>query len=148
MDIDVLEAGWCLGLIGPEQLPDVAIDLLQAGVENNDVLILSALAPEDSVLAVSLFDKILRELGRGNLPKVEAALVYAKYISRRILSNEIDAIDGAKMIWRAYRNAADSGIYDLDPFVYAASEAEARVADREFFNGEIKKQAERLVGNK
>ena len=66
---------------------------------------------------------------------------YAKVVSTSILAAETPPLDGARRIWRATLYVGAHGWHDLDAFIYAASEAESRPEDRQFFEAAILKEA-------
>jgi len=144
-DVAVAEALWRLGLLRSEQLPNVAISLLESGVDSRSLRILAATPAHTNYEAVALLEQALRELNKGRMSKRDAALVYAKWIASRIVNNELHPLRGAALIADAALRVDDPGFHDLDPFVYAASESEDRPEDRDMFSRAIAAEARRIL---
>jgi hypothetical protein len=70
-----------------------------------------------------------------------AARHLARRLSRMILQEKLDPFEGARQLAEISRTVV--GFHDLDPFVYADSEAEDRPEDREFFREAIVAEARR-----
>jgi hypothetical protein len=88
-----------------------------------------------------MFAEALDELACGNMEPTEALELYAKAVSTSIVASEVRPLDGAKSIWRATLLVGVHGWHKLDPFIYAASEAESRPEDKEFFERAILEEA-------
>ncbi|WP_445369952.1 hypothetical protein ACH5Y9_25545 (plasmid) [Methylomonas sp. BW4-1] len=142
MDLLLTQALWVLGLLSDERLPEeVGVRGLEAGLDTETLRILSSLMPNESKEARRLFEKLLEEFHLPELEKANAARVYARDISKKILKNELSPCDGANRLWDASIRVNDPGFHDLDTFIYAVSELESRPDDVEFFNSEIIKEA-------
>jgi hypothetical protein len=134
-----------LDLLNPEILPMLASQALDLGLETEAVVQLAGVNPSDHTQARTLFARILRENNPSDLSTIDALRLYADLISRTIIEGRIAAIAGARLIWAAVRQAGIDGFHDLDPFVYAASEAQDRPADEEFFADAVRKEATNRV---
>jgi hypothetical protein len=66
-----------------------------------------------------------------------------KAVSDSILAGEISPLEGAKRIWNATLAVNPHGWHELDAFIYAASEADSRPEDQEFFEKAIVEEARR-----
>jgi hypothetical protein len=141
-DLKSIQARWILGLISAGDLPNIATSLLLQGIESKALIELAALSREQAG-AADLFEQALDELGCGAMEPTDALKRYAKTVSTSILASETPPLDGAKRIWRATLYVGAHGWHDLDPFVYAASEAESRPEDRELFERAIIEEARR-----
>jgi len=141
-DLKSIQARWVLGLVPPEDLPRIATDLLCQGIESKSLVELAGLARNEGG-APALFERALDELGCGAMEPTDALKRYAKAVSTSILASETSPLEGAKRIWRATLYEGSQGWHDLDPFIYAASEAESRPEDREFFERAIVEEARR-----
>lgn len=140
------QALWVLGLLPDEHLPqEVGVRGLEVGLDTETLCILASLMPNDALEARQLFDKVLKEFDLPALEKANAARVYAREISKQILSTKLSPYDGANKLWDASIRVNDPRFHDLDTFIYAASELMSRPEDAEFFNGEIMKEASTWV---
>lgn len=135
------EALWMLGLLRVENLPEWASSILSSGIETEEVLQLAISLPNGDQDLGSLFENILKTNGRGDMSQVDALRLYAKQISKSILSEKISPINGANLIWDATLKAKQQGFHELDPFIYAASEMADRPADKELFENAIRAEA-------
>ena len=142
-DVEEIESCHVLGLVSRDSLGDIVEKLLEKDPTNENLLVLVGLLPIELDEAYSVFEKYLRSIGRGRMTKPDAAIIYAKCISRKILQNEIAPYEGAMKIWNASLKVGDVKFHDLDTFIYAASEYEDRLNDRAFFEEEIVKEAQR-----
>lgn len=142
-DLTQAESMWVLGLLRPNELPDLAIAALSLGVESEAILQLAICSPEDTDESLQLFRQILKDGGGGKMSNVEALRHYAKKISASILSAEISPFDGARLIWEATINSKEREFHELDGFIYAASEMGDRPEDKIFFENAIRNEAKR-----
>src|SRR5262245_61309863 len=110
---------WTLGLIGSEELPSIAAEVLAEGLESRSLVRLAGLTTQEIADADSLFQKSLNELGVEQMTTNEALRLYAVFVSKRIVNREISPLQGAKEIWRATIRAKISDFHALDPFIYA-----------------------------
>lgn len=152
MELLLAQALWVLGFLPDERLPqEIGVKGLESGLDTETLRILASLMPNEALEAHQLFENVLKEFGLPVLGRADAARVYAREISRQILSAELSPCDGANRLWDASIrvNSArgnEPRFCDLDTFVYAASELESRPEDAEFFNAEIMKEANTWVG--
>lgn len=143
-----LEACWRLGVISKNELPELGAKLMEEDLNSQELLDL-ALCPMDRLEETpELFEIYLRSVGHGSMSETEAALIYARCVSREILQEEIGPYEGAKKIWSVAIKVRREGFHDLDPFVYAASEYEDRPAERRFFEQAIVEEAGRWAISK
>jgi hypothetical protein len=84
----------------------------------------------------------LGELGVPVLAGTEAARCLAQALAGELLARRIDPFHAARQLAVVSR-AVGPGFHDLDPFIYAESEAEDRPTDREFFARAILDEAQR-----
>jgi hypothetical protein len=145
-DVKSIHAQWVLGLIAPDDLPDIAINAIAAGLESKSIVELAGLSKDQMGAAPGLFEKVLNDLGLRDLEKKDALKRYAKLISTSILASDITPLEGAKRIWRATIKAGVSEFHDLDGFIYAASELEDRPEDKAQFEKAIFAEAARWKG--
>lgn len=145
-DLTYVEALWVLGLLETREMPNVAAEALARGLDSRSLRQLAGLPSKTDEDVNLLFDQALKELNRGRMSKEEALKRNAKHISRKILNSEMTPLDGAKMIWKATSANPLPEFHDLDPFIYAASEAEERPKEKRFFENEIVAEAKRCSG--
>ena len=142
LDLKSIQTRWVLGLIHGSELPGLATDLLCQGIHSKYLHHHAGLSPNEGG-AIALFEQALDELGCGFMEPTEALRRYAKAVSTSILASEVSPLEGANLIWQAKLHVAADGFHDVDPFVYAASEAETRPQDRDFFEQAIVEEAKR-----
>jgi hypothetical protein len=141
-DLKWIQARWILGLISPEDLPRIATDLLGQDVESRSLVELAGLSRTEGG-AVALFEQALDELGCGAMEPTDALRRYAKAVCASIRASETPPLEGARRIWQATLYVGAYGWHDLDPFIYAVSEADSRPQDRKFFEAAILEEARR-----
>jgi hypothetical protein len=140
-----------LGFLPSEQLPErVGVGALECGMDTESIRTLAGLDPSDGEGARTLFRKILAESGLPSMTPQDAARVYAKVVSRQILSEELSPAAAARNLWEVTVRVQvnDPAFHDLDTFVYAVSELEDRPLDREFFEAAIVDEAKDWASNR
>ena len=145
MDINSAAAQWILGIIPNEQLPEIAMSAIEAGIDEPLLYTLANMRGNEVEKAAGVFVQILGNLGLNKVTKNESMLIYATDISRLILEKKIEPYTGAKNIWRAALKNFDNNFHDVDPFIYAASEYEDRPQDRKFFSKAILVEAQNFI---
>lgn len=145
-DLRLIQARWILGLIPSEELPELAAGLLSRGVESRSLVELAG-SPSQASGMRDVFNEALDELGCRTMEPTEALRVYAMAVSTSILDGETRPLEGAKSIWRATLLVGAHGWHELDPFIYAASEAEDRPEDRELFERAILEEAKKWASS-
>lgn len=133
-----------LSRLRDDTLSDAAIDALSAGLDSPALRRLAVSADEDTVEKTRLFDAVLRELGVQPLDTDAALQAYVRHLSKKIVDGAMDPYKGAKEIWSVLLDSG-SATHEYDPFVYAASEYEDRIADREMFSNAIVDEARRQL---
>lgn len=141
-----IQARWILGLISSEELPELATGLLSRGIESSSLIELAGSASHATGMR-DLFNEALDELGCRTMEATEALRVYARAVSTSILEGETPPVEGARSIWRATLLVRAHGWHELDPFIYAASEAEDRPEDRELFERAILEEAKKWASS-
>ena len=136
---------WTLGLMPASDLPRVAVEALQDGRDSQALRSLAGADGEEGAVVTHLFQQVVGEAGILMLSKRDAACLYAEAICRKIVGGHLPPLEGARFIIVAARRVSDSSFHDLDPFIYAESEAESRPEEKEFFDLEIRAEAERWV---
>ncbi len=144
MNIDTILARHSLGLLPVEELPDLALNAIQAGYDSPSLRQLAGASAHDTEEAHRLFAKALHELGLPVPPAPEAGLTLARDVARRVLSGAIAPYEGAKRIWdHVYTRFPD--LKQLKPFVGLASEYEDDAEHREDYSRRIIEKCKSLI---
>ena len=141
MTLELIEARYVLGQMLSDQLPAIACDLIAMGINSKSLGNLAGLSASEYPDARELFERALLELGRKKMSNELALKYFTKDVSIKILSGSLTPYEGAKLIWKTYRNTNIPDTHDYDPFIYAASEMEDRPRDRKRFERGILKEA-------
>ena len=137
---------WRMGELDSDSLPEVGQMALAEDIDSADIRTLSSLQRDESREAVKYFERICEEVWqRAPFSTQRPFKLFVQLVSRRILTKEIGAYDGARKIWEASLRAGKDDAKIADPFVYAASEMEERPTDRQFFVRAIESEARRQL---
>ena len=91
VDFDLVEARWRLRLTTASDLHSVASELLDDGLSADSLVALFALPSDVAVWeGPELFDRALRELGRGQMTEPEASRIVARHIAHRVLAGTLE----------------------------------------------------------
>jgi hypothetical protein len=142
LGFESIVARYELGLSLPEELPDVAAQLISSGKESKSLVELAGMPTNDTRDARYLLDRTLQELGLPRITKAWAMRQFAHDVSNEIVSGSLSPLEGARLIWKTH---IKSGVktHDYDPFIYAASEMEDRPRDFTHFEKAIREEAMR-----
>jgi len=99
MDLESAASFWTLGLLRNEDLPAVAADALEAGVDTPALRILAGERDPDVDELNRLFSKALEESSIERPDRPVAIANAAKYYAERILSGDWSPYRGASAIW-------------------------------------------------
>ena len=102
MDVQVQLARYRLGLLRGEDLPDVALRLLELGLDSQAVRELAALDRPTLRDTAELFERALRETGQVVSPEDSANRLVAAAVLRDIVAGAIDPYRGAVELWRLW----------------------------------------------
>jgi hypothetical protein len=142
MDLLLAQASWLLGELPDAQLPEeVGVRALEDGMDTPTLRVLASLTSEERSDARQRFDAVLNEFNIPRLDLAEAARLFATSVCRKIVNEGIDPIDAANLLWDVSLRVRDPLFHDLDPFIYAASEAKSRPSDVPFFRDAIVSEA-------
>jgi hypothetical protein len=101
MSLEVAQALQLRGLLRREDIPAVAVDLLEAGRDTPTIRRLAGLSRDDLYYAVELFSRVLEELEREEPALDDAASALARHLAEAALAPEADlralAADGARL---------------------------------------------------
>ena len=144
-NLERIGALWVLGLIRPEDLPELASRSLMTPATTTTLADLAVCRSDEPELIEKLLLQLFSE-SRASFPsKRDALRWYACDVSRSILAGTKAPYAGAREIWNATVKAGDKDFHELDGFIYAASEMEDRAIDRPHFEREICEEAKRWV---
>ena len=102
MDVQVQLARYRLGLLGGEDIPGVALRMLELGLDSQAVRELAALDRPTLRDAAELFERALRETGQV-VPAQEAAKrLVAAAVLRDIVAGTVEPYRGAVELWRLW----------------------------------------------
>jgi hypothetical protein len=120
MDASAFQARWELQDLPSEDLPAVAAQLLQAGIESPDVVELAGMTRPIRSEAAPVVARALAELGLPPMDRTAALWRLAYEYARRIADSEIPPRDGAGALWGICN---DLGLPEaLRYFVYLAAD--------------------------
>jgi hypothetical protein len=88
-----------LGKLPYSDLPDVARDALELGIDGPAIRRLASLHKPSYFGVGDLFDRALREMGIEQWSKRDAAVFLAREIGRDILAGKKEPLGGAEEIW-------------------------------------------------
>lgn len=138
-------AKMALGLILPEDLPDIAVEALKDGCDSPSLAILAGLTDTEIADARCLFDRLLTELHVPIPSRQEALEQLSQECAKEILGEKTSPYQGAKKIWQLSLRCPENHIPALDPFIYGASEWEDRPSARHTFESGIVDAARELL---
>ena len=117
-DLRLIEAKLALNMIGPDEVPALAWDAMEAGLDGPVIRRVAALIHPSGWEVDQMLPKFMAEAGMVRLSAQEAALRIAQHIARRILDEGLDPIDHTRdfeLLWiRADHPEAigDAGMLD------------------------------------
>src|SRR5262245_20991077 len=101
MTLEVAEALRARGLLRQEDIPPVAMSLLEQGRDTETIRRLAGLTDDDLSQAADLFERMLAELGRRQPSPGESADALARHLARAVLTTASNlrslAADGARL---------------------------------------------------
>ena len=143
MNPTTLRALWQTGHLYPEQLPDIASDLLGGGADSPALRELAGLQLPTRADAEPVMTRVLSELCVPTLEASEACQVAAREIAIRTLEGRIQPYDASASLAAL---CSDCGWpEDLKFFVAALDEWDDLPGAREQITGEILEECRRLV---
>jgi hypothetical protein len=131
-DSKIIEAKLALGTIGPEKMPALAWDALEAGHDGPSIRRVAALVNPSGWEIDQLMPKFMAEAGLQVIPLQEASIRLAKHLATRILSEGLDPLKFSRdfetlCIRSDYAKAIqDVGVLDDQMFITGQTEAEFR----------------------
>jgi len=105
-DPKLIEAKLTLKRIGPEQMPSLACDALEAGLDGPSIRRLAGLINPSGWEMDQILRKFMAETGLGQIPLSVAALRLASDLAQRILSEGLDPLNFTGHFYRLFVDAA------------------------------------------
>src|SRR5215472_17176988 len=95
-DSHVVEAQLALRRISPENMPSLAWDVLEAGLDGPAIRRLAALNHPSGWEADRIIPNFMEEAGLKIITRREASIRYARHLARRILADGSDPVEHTK----------------------------------------------------
>lgn len=93
-DPHLVEAKLALGMIGPEEMPPLAWDALEAGLDGPSIRKLAALMNPSGWESDQIIPAFMAEADMKSISTQEAAIRVARHLAHRILSEGLDPLAG------------------------------------------------------
>ena len=136
-DPQLVEAKIAFRRIGPDELPSVAWDALEAGLDGPSVRRLAALVNPSGWETDQIMPAFMAEAGLKVISRHEAAVRLAQHLARRVLSEGLDPVDHSRdfeLLWIESdysRSIQEVGTLDDEKYLFGAKESEFREYARE-----------------
>src|ERR1700753_2418984 len=99
MKIAQVAASYALGKVSVEDLPELAVKMLEDGEDAPALRVLAASQGGDWQQFSRVFGRALKESG-GQMPSRQEAMLYlARIIAKSVLEGELSPPEGARRIW-------------------------------------------------
>jgi hypothetical protein len=146
MDLMPIEARWWFGQIPNSKVPETALDLLEAGYDSPTLRQIAGIDDKSAIDLGTLFEIALKELGRSELSRDQAAKYLAAEICQEIVTGQLTPYEGARKIWwEIWENQRSLEV--LRPFVGLVSEYEDDQSHRKEYSDDILKEASEFLQN-
>lgn len=137
------EALYRAGMLSGEQLPEIAMRMIEAGVDSPDACELAMLRAPTLRDSSALFERALAALGRAPLTQTEARGYLRRGILEGVATGRITPIKGAVDLWGLWHRFGYPE--DLAPFVYLEDLWSDYPEDRPATEAEIVRYAQELL---
>ncbi len=137
-------AFWCFGWLPSNELPAVAVNVLEHGIESPSLIRLASAETNGDPDYHRIFEKALSELGCPRLSKQEAGRMIARHYAMKISNHELKPIEGARLIWRILLECPEL-TPDLGIFAGRVTEYEDCPPNRDGIERMIRLEAEALL---
>lgn len=144
MDIKFIRASSLLGQLDCHDIINIAQSHLVDPVDAN-ILEIALCDKDDSDCLDRALERLFEENDIKDMSISDALNYYASSMCRDIVEGGLSPILGSDKISKVAIASAPDGYVDLDPFIYASSEAESRPEDRRFFENAIMDEAKRFL---
>jgi hypothetical protein len=134
-DPHLVEAKLALGMIGPDEMPALACDALEAGLDGPSIRRLAGLMKPSGWESDQILPAFMREACLESISREEASVRVARQLAHRILSENLDPLAFSREFWLLWvragypREIQDVGMLDDGKWVaecMGTSEAEVR----------------------
>lgn len=144
MNFYLLAAKHRMGLLPVEDLPQIGMDALEAGLDTVSLCQLAGEDGLDSNESRRLFEKSLAELGVAVESDSEAGMIISKFIALDVLAGALEPYEAARQIWsKVYIH--NPNLKMLTAFVGLASEYEDHPENGELYLAEIVRECRLLA---
>lgn len=147
-DLELIALEWAAGLLPPERLPQIAVDLLGAGFDSPTLRIIAGLLPAETSDAHDQFERALRELGHAHTrPEGRRGLLLVREFAARMVDGRIPPYHGARAIWQLWLDYEDPDwpvVPRLDAFPIGYDEWEQLPDLRPKIEADLIEEARRL----
>jgi len=129
-DHQIIEARLALDRIGPNEMPALACDALEAGFDGPRIRRLAALTDPSGWEVDQILPAFMAEAGLSVIPRQEAAVRIARQIALKILSEKLDPTAHTKdfeLLWieAGYpRILREAGTLDDEKYLFGENETE------------------------
>ena len=141
-DREIIEAQLALDQIASSEMPKIAWDALEAGLDGHAIRRLAALDSPTYFEVRDVLPRAMQEMGLNNLTREEAALRLAKNRARKILESGDDPMKHTRDFERLWIDAgyprALASVGDLYDEVYIASDTLSDDQIRDFIVRQLK----------
>lgn len=135
---------YSLEMLPVDDLPQIAIEALEAGYDSVSLRELAGGQSEHPFDFRQKFEKALKELQLPMPCRRGAAILLACHIAKSILKGEMSPYEGARRIWWDLYTKVPEAI-ELQTFVGAASEIEDDPEHRDYYISDITKECNNLL---
>ena len=154
LDLSDAAAFWQLELLPSEDLPPIAANALEKGLDSPSLRILAGEMEKVASIVGPLFLAALRELGIPLPDPASAQMTAARFYARKIVDGSLSPYEGAYCIWweianEAYPTKEESEIWNrLRVFVGLASEYEGNPRHQKEYEDQIVQEAKDFLSKK
>jgi hypothetical protein len=150
VDLEMTAAEWEAGLLPPERLPAVAIELMEAGYDSHHLRLVAGLVPAEMDEGHDLFARALAEL---DLPRTrtedERGVALAAEYARRMLAGRVAPYEGARTVWQLgidhFDNDTSRRVGNLDALVILADEWDQLPDQRPSIENDMRTEARKFL---
>ena len=143
MNLQVTQARCRLGYLRGEELPDIAVAMLQCGFDSQALRELAALDRPTLRDAGELFERALEELDQPRFTVPVAREILLRELLTDIISGRIDPGEGARELWARAHDFETEDAWTV--FIALYSEYEDHPAKRAVLGARIRAAAETLL---
>ena len=144
--LQVAAAKYVINQLPSEEIPEIAIAVLESGIENEEIIELAGMDNPTASNSKHVFINAISKLGIQITDIREATICLAKEISEEIIAGSISPYEGARKIWWEL-SIIEGAAENLKIFAGLASEIEDTQIDdvRTDYERQIKEEANSLI---